>query len=386
MASPTHRSPALSGGRVLIAELDSQAQARAFPPATDHGRFEGGVRDAIEALTEKLRVGVAVAETVLVTDAMVLDGRYFLTLGPDGLLRELGASTAHLPMVVTGIDESLAAALSRRRSTQDHRWAIADGLPSGRWLPPVHVERSWAAWIHAADSGIVRYERQGPADAPFRFGDVGELSAPGLAMVEALRAERRRSDVEHLLDSTSGLTRADLRALRDWWGDAYLRLIAENAKASWISFAGSRASGLEERAGSVTMRLPHALVTWARTCTPAEFAGGRRATTALRRNLQTGPSGLRLRGLAYVAAADVTRPSRTRVVLEGLARIAVALCLIFIALPFVPFLAADGPFAWAVFAVVAVGTFPLAAFMAVFSVLRPERTAVLIVHPVGSEQ
>ena len=138
---------AVPGGRLLIAEFDSQAQAHVFAAAPDP-------RAAISELTQRLRVGTIVASRVVLTDAMVLDGSYFLTLGPEGVIRELGASVAELPLLVVGRARSLTEALEHRRSRPDHLWASAGLVASREWDPPENVLRSWERWTDAAASGV----------------------------------------------------------------------------------------------------------------------------------------------------------------------------------------------------------------------------------------
>lgn len=379
MAGTVTAHRALGAGRVFIAELDSQAQAAAFRDVD--GVRLADPRPAILMLTERLRVGATIAGTVLVTDAMVLDGEYFLTLGPGGVLRELGMSTADLPLEITGLDASFADALERRRTTGDHAWAVADGAVSDDWTPSVHIEQAWRDWVAAAEMGLIRYTRQPSAVAEMRFGTEPVIDAASAAQLERLRIEKYRSAAHRILDELESTSPGDAAATRKWWSDAYLRMIAENAAASWLSFGGSVAAPLEEREGSVTLRVPLRLATWAQRATPAEFAAGRAAAGDLREKLQSGPSGLQLRALTFIATAEMERPSRARIVAEAVARIIVAAMLVVIALPFVPLFAADGPLAWCVFAIIVVGTFPFAAFAAVFRVFVPERTAVLVVHP-----
>lgn len=266
-----------SGGRLLIAEFDSPAQARSFDdrdPAV-----------ALRELTQRLRVGMIVAESVVVTDAMVLDGAYFLALGPSGVLRDLGLSTVQLPLLITGRAISLAQALEDRRADPEHLWASAGFVPSRRWHPPESVIRVWDEWIDAEERGLLRYEQQEISSSTvMRFGDLPTLSASGKACAARLRRTVKRSVAENML-RLSVLTHEERAVLRDWWSDAYMRLIAENARADWLSFRGSHASRPEERQGAVMLALPERLKTWAEMATPAAVAEARGCTTALRKRL-----------------------------------------------------------------------------------------------------
>ncbi len=361
-----------SGGRLLIAEFDSPAQARSFDdrdPAV-----------ALRELTQRLRVGMIVAESVVVTDAMVLDGAYFLALGPSGVLRDLGLSTVQLPLLITGRAISLAQALEDRRADPEHLWASAGFVPSRRWYPPESVLRVWDEWIDAEERGLLRYEQQEISSSTvMRFGDLPTLSVSGTAFAARLRRTAKRSVAENML-RLSVLTHEERAVLRDWWSDAYMRLIAENARADWLSFRGSHASRPEERQGAVMLALPERLKTWAEMATPAAVAEARGCTTALRKRLVEHPRQSSVRSLAYVAMAQAPRPRRRNVVIASSVRVLVAAILIVFALPFLPWLASDGPFAWIVFAIVAATTIPYGAMRDIALLMVREPHAVLVLH------
>ncbi|EXJ51335.1 hypothetical protein [Microbacterium sp. MRS-1] len=195
-----------SGGRLLIAEFDSPAQARSFDdrdPAV-----------ALRELTQRLRVGMIVAESVVVTDAMVLDGSYFLALGPSGVLRDLGLSTVQLPLLITGRAISLAQALEDRRADPEHLWASAGFVPSRRWYPPESVLRVWDEWIDAEERGLLRYEQQEISSSTvMRFGDLPTLSASGTAFAARLRRTAKRSVAENMLRLSTALENWTVAAL-----------------------------------------------------------------------------------------------------------------------------------------------------------------------------
>ncbi|WP_460800576.1 hypothetical protein [Microbacterium sp. GXF6406] len=180
-----------SARRILIAELDSPAQAQRFS--------EKGARAAITELTGMLRVGVLVSGSILVTDAMLLDGEYFMTLGPEGVLNELGATRAAFPLTITGPDADLRAGLDRRRRNPDFRWSMAaarDGQVSREIL------RRWDAWIDLVESGTVRYEQQLSVDASLRTGEPPVASEQERLLIEHARLgeERYRSEAWRKID------------------------------------------------------------------------------------------------------------------------------------------------------------------------------------------
>lgn len=165
MASTAIRRSPITVHRVLIAEMDSIAQ-RARYDAKDH-------HAATTELSGMLRIGRLVSEHILLTDVMVLDGCYFMRLGPEGVIRELGATEAQFPLTITGHYPSLGEGLSARLSDADFSWSL-DNVHRGREVP-ASVTNTWQQWLDYVERGIVRYEQQTgqfalPAGANYPLG------------------------------------------------------------------------------------------------------------------------------------------------------------------------------------------------------------------------
>ena len=73
-------------------------------------------------------------------------------------------------------------------------------------------------------------------------------------------------------------------------------------------------------------------------------------------------------------------PSRTRIIRESAAKLAVALLLIVLGLPIWKFDALDNPWTWVAFAGLAIGTLPFGALRDLVGATRRDATAQLVIH------
>lgn len=355
---------------VLIAEFDSIAQARAMRPTSDRT-----VAQSIARLSEQLRVGLMLSERLVVTDAMLLDGKYFQALGPMGVLAELGMSASKFPIVITGVNNTLRGGLEFHLANTEFRWSSGSEWPHGQPTPA--VRRVWEEWIQAVESGMVTYISQDGGAPEIVLPDAPALIATS-DTVSHLRTIIRRSDALTYVESQTQLSAAERSAAWEWWNDAYLSALATKVGADWLDF--SVATEVSD-GNHHLMAIPTSLIEWSGQSSPANFALGFDATTKQREKLHKDPKARVLRGLSFVATSERTRMPRWRVLAEAGVRVTVALVLILIALPFVPIFDADGPLAWWIFAVVALTTFPFADVLTLLQTLRSEPHAYVLVRP-----
>lgn len=361
--------------RVLIAELDSPAQSDRFA--------QRGARTALTELTGMLRIGVLVSSRILVTDAMLLDGAYFVALGPEGVLRELGAAQGRYPLTITGVHASLREGLESRLADPAFRWSLTGVGGAGSVAPD--VRRSWDDWLRVVESGVVQYEQQTGGKAPLRTGPPPVRTPESLMAVagSGLAELRHRSSAWRVIDGLS-LDAQEREDVRRWWNDAYSRMIAENAAADWVSFDAETLSALTARRQDVELPLSSALVEWARESTPATIAVAWDASHAQRRRLHARPTWARVRDLAFATTRVVSAPSRISVLLASVAKLAVALVVVALALPGLQIGSIDSPWTWIGFAGAIATTVPFDALWALRELLVRDPRARLVLHRGGA--
>lgn len=353
--------------RILIAELDSPAQ---------RARFDSrGSRQAIVELTGMLRAAMLISRTVLVTDAMLLDGSYFVTLGPEGVLREMGANLTGYPLVVTGKFDSLREGLRSRLDNPGFHWSVK-GIEFGQPVPE-NVRRSWQRWLSYIDDGIIDYEVQSDMEKKLDLSEtpLGLILDP--VLIRDLRAEPRRSLAWKRIDRAA-LSSLDRERAKSWWNGGYLRLIAKNAEADWVSFeAGStRDFPLQDH----QIQLPKRLLEWTRESTPATIAFAWDSTSAQRDRLHGDPGWAQLRDLAY-AVTQVTRTaSRRRALLDAISKTGIALLVIALALPSWEQTALENPLTWVVFAGGVLATIPFGALKSLQELSKRDEATALLIH------
>ncbi|MCK8477091.1 hypothetical protein [Microbacterium aurugineum] len=359
-----------AASRVLIAELDSPAQARLF---------ESGAREAIAELTGMLRIGMLVSTEILVTDAMLLDGAYFAALGPDGVMRELGASPARYPLTITGVHPTLRDGLQARLQNEDFRWS----LPALRGAVdvPEDVRRVWDEWLRLVETGIIRYEQQTVGGAPLRLARMPAVSPDERLLVEEARLDeiRHRSRAWLEIDRLP-LSEPSREIVRRWWSDAYLRMIAENAGADWVTFGAETAGPLVLGEHDVEVPLSTALVAWARESTAATVALAWDASGRQRRSLRARPSWSGMRALAFAATQVAAVPSRQSVLRTSIAKLLIALFVVALAVPGFGIGSVDNVWTWAAFVGVIATTVPFESLGALRGLLARDPRVRFVVH------
>lgn len=366
MASTAIRRSSHTAHRVLIAEMDSIAQ-RARYDAKDH-------HVATTELSGMLRIGRLVSEHILLTDVMVLDGCYFMRLGPEGVIRELGATEAQFPLTITGHYPSLGEGLSARLANADFAWSL-DNVHRGREVP-TSVTNTWQQWLDYVERGIVRYEQQ-----------TGQFALPAGAAypLEHEGAEALQAALEQTLGRGAAFTtingalegEPERERIRDWWNVRYLDGISRVTGADWLSFEPadepSRRMGENEQ-----IRLPERLRTWAESNGSATISLAWDHTVKQRAALHRKPSQTALRALTFSAMQVSQAPTRTGVLTDATLKIFIALAVItaeIIGLQItdaLPFLSASA------LTILVLSTFPFGSLSTLLSNLKPDRHSLLL--------
>lgn len=357
--------------RILISELDSPAQAARFAAHGTHA--------ALAEFTGMLRVGMLVSSTVLVTDAMLLDGEFFITIGPDGLLRELGTTPARFPLVVTGTAATLRDGLRNRIENPAFQWSLP-GV-DGESGAAASVRHAWDQWLRYEETGVLRYERQTSASAPIRLGGYPDIPSDVVERIRSigLDQERYRSQAWAMIDQLD-LTGEHRDAVRAWWTDAYLRMIAENAEADWVSFDTDTALPLALRPRDVSLPLSLSLLDWARESTAATIGVAWDASGRQRQRLHEKPTWPRMRDLAFAVTRVASAESRRGVLFGSAAKVAIALVVVGLALPGLEIGSIDSPWTWIAFVGAIATTIPFDALLALLGLLQRDPRARLVLH------
>ncbi len=329
-----------------------------------------------------LRVGRLISGTLLVTDAMVLDGQYFMTLGPEGLLRALGANDGRFPLVITGPAATLRDGLEWRLRRQDFRWSL-DGMEPGV-EPPGRYVRMWEEWLRYVESGLIVYEPQDRHD-PFELQlapaapDFGDGTG---ALIFALERVKTRSEAFALIE-TSILEPDAQREMKRWWNDRYLLALAQHLGADWLSF-GATSSETGVAVGR-SLRMPRDLVTWCKETSSAGMAlawdaSGRQRDALRRAGQSTRRTEGEIRGLGYQATRVVSAPSRRGTIWDSVLRILLGIVAILLAVPAFEIAAFDSFFAWLLLGGVILTTVPWDSIWALVELFRPSPTARLVLY------
>lgn len=341
----------------------------------------GDFVSAERELTGMIRTAILLSETLLVTDSMLLDGAYFLSVGPEGLAHRLGLAGQPLPIVVLTSHPTLRESLAAKRSDPTFTWQVeADGLARAE----LGREETWLAWVLASESGlftIERYtERDGAAKNQFDLvlpaepdGVAQPTPAAALATLAREQGWRKRSEFmnAHRL-AVSLADPADLPGLdrtHRWWNDAYRDALATQNDADWIRFDDapgddeiSLAPGRRER-----LRLSGSIVTEMTEAPAAVFATLLFTLRDQRQTFRARPSQRALRSLAYGVSSTPVSPSRFEVIRGSLLRFGFALMAFVVGTPLVPSRVGTIDTVWIGLAVLAVATIPWSELLTVYT-------------------
>lgn len=355
-------------GEVLIADLDSPAQLERFRNQVSSG-------SAIAELTGMVRVARLISSRILVTDAMLLDGTYFMSLGPEGVLQELGANRSDFPFVVTGTASTLRESLDSRLNNPNFTWSLPE--MGNNQEPSQLLIARWNEWIRLVESGVIEYRVQVPT-AEMKFARPPLTESSSQRIIEDLRDISRRSEAWAAIDESS-LNDGEKQAVRSWWNSAYLQLIASNAGADWISFSAN-ADQVANRSSN-TLRVPKRLVSWARDSAPATVAIAWDTTANLRSTFERKPTWSSLRNLAFALTQTTQSSSRRMVIAESIVKIIVTGFVVLFALPDFEETAFYASFVWAIFGFVALTSLPYRAIKNLVVLMIPDPATLIVTFP-----
>ncbi len=368
--------------RIFVAELDSVATRRLY---SDHQLADVEVE---ARLVGALRLAHLVGGEILVTDAMLLDSRFFTELEPGELATLLGASPQRLPLTVLHREPTLAEALEAKVARgPGFRWQLAGPTPAEDWIGP-DLRAAWARWVRASERGQIGSEPlltwpDGTAKPAFRV-DLDLSSTSEAAEVDELIASTSRGDRSAVFDAydrglasaTDPAVREELRRLRSAYNTAYFDAMARQHRAEWVTFTDTGQAGAQAP-GREMMRVSGHLLETATTAPPPVFAQIVHATTAEREAFFDGRRRRHLLALAFRADAATSVASLWQEV-RGVARsIVFALLAVLIAVPGLGDQA--GWLAWSVFAVSVLLAVPWDAPAVIRNVLPSRLDAMLSV-------
>jgi hypothetical protein len=237
--------------RVMVREFDSVEQARL--------RRSLGREESNRQLLAVLRLACLLEESVLLTNAQLLDGVFFLDLGPAELARLLDCEGRALPFVV-GLEagmHDLAGALEQMRGRgEEFRWSSHTTLASA---DPLDLDRCLKAWLQYADQGLLRttaYSRNA-GDVALALEAVGAPAVLPRTVRQALEPAggtpavaswSRSTYVKHVEAGIAdgSLTASEATIAYEWWNEAYSRALASSNDAIWITCT-AQASASEEQ-------------------------------------------------------------------------------------------------------------------------------------------
>lgn len=382
--------------RLLLLELDSVRQAERLGPSLCRHQGAEPLADAVRDLVGMIRTSLMIADQLLVTDSMILDGAFFALVPPSHLAEALGCSLHELPLTVLSSSATLRGALSDKRDNPEFAWQLS-GL-----LPPEHLERHWAAWsdptlpfrvesygshgspLHP-DGFVSRTPPSSLTDGVPVVSDFTQLAVktPSRSAVETLCAEAKTAHPE---DSDL------LEGVRRWWESAYLIRIAESNRADWLTF-DSRSPAEDDAANGSTdgdetharqqksLRVDGALRTTLSLVPPSLYAIMRFKVQPERTALRHRPSRYRFRNLTYALTHLVEKKSRPVEVGAAAGRGLLALIAIMAAVPNLSGTIFGIDIAWVAFSVAAVATIPFGDVRTFVDTMRRRPDAELFIQP-----
>lgn len=347
-------------------------------------------RLATEEITGMLRVGRLISGNIYVTDAMVLDGMYFMSLGPAGVLRALGANDGRFPLIITGYAKTMRAGLEWRLANPNFLWSL-EKMEAGVAPPPAY-QTVWNEWLRYVESGLIEYRQQDDSDFPMDLLD--ESPPRGLDVLEGgvdVREVKVRSDAFTIIDE-SNLSDEDKDVMKAWWSEHYLLALAQKAGADWLSF-GAGGTGVEggEAKGHATamvgsgLRLPLSFLTWAQRCSSASMGIAWDTTSKKRAVVREASGGRRkteraLRDLAYQSMVVVSAPSRLTVLVGSLMRVLFSFVAVVLAVPALQIFSFESILAWVLFAGVILTTVEWDAIFTLMGLFKPAPNARLVLY------
>lgn len=361
--------------RVLIAELDSPIQRERYATGTS-------VANTSQEFVGMLRTAMLLAEEIVVTDSMLLDGEFFARTDPSELAALLGASPLQLPFAVLTRGKTLRDSLRDKLANESFVWQLRSSH-----LTREAIETHWDAWCAASETGAVRIEViTDSSTGLFIRGNIPDRfrTFPAAAVELAQRCLRltRRSEVLNAVSefrTAHPTLSAAADAIEQWWNRAYLDELARRNSADWMRFTPPTQTSVRRHSASGTIfHVAGSLRTRMESLTPASFGVTMTATEPYRRVFQDRPNRWRLRNLVFSAMHAIIAPNRATVLRNSVVKAVFAAVAIVFGLPNFHLDAPLGlDFAWFAFAIAALTTIPYADLVALVQLTRTRGAAEL---------
>lgn len=375
--------------RIMVAELDSIAQ-------WDLVSSYQAPSQAVTEMSGMLRAALVLGGRVLVTDSMLLDGWYFLSLGPQGVAQQLGLAPTALPFAVIGVGDSLGDSLELKRHDQDFIWQSLTRT-TALWTEE-DLDSRWREWVEAAGRGDFGYERVGqqPVGTPvFRVQIPAEhraglhpASEDFLRRIESLAGRsaffrlvhRERQQLLAETDAVAASQRTEeLALLERHWHVEYSRHLARRNQANWVQFRAHSASDAAKAApDAVSLRMPAAFVRLMQECTAGAFATIYSALGETQKKLLRKPSNGALQNLAFACSGLLEVPHRRRKISSAVARAIIAVAAIAAAVPGQQTEFFGVGTAWLTFGAAALATVPWSDVPTFFSLIKVEERTEIV--------
>ena len=364
-----------SARRILVAELDSLEQASTYlqPRLLDAcaGPRLLTIAEAETEIIGAIRLAHLLGDEVLLTDSMLLDSRFFTTVGPRELASRLGLATTDLPITVMCHPEPSIAAAIRYKVARGRafEWQLKNWFPDGAEWPPPEVATAWQTWIDAATRGDIRLEsllgEPRGAKPPLRIDNARrEWSHPAAAaFAEFANGRTHRSEVAQKFKRLASKCRSadERKSLETAWGEwnhAYLDGMARQHGADWVRFRSAAGEAEPETGGRTIVRLSGGLLEQAPAMPPSVFGGLLYAARAERMRFLEKRTPWRLHALAYQVDNAMTGTSWGTAAAGLAARVLLTIAALLLASPLVESEARSLRAAWLLFAVLVVVTLP----------------------------
>lgn len=374
--------------RVLLLELDSVRQAKRLGPLMAPGEAKE-LKDALAGMVGMIRTALMVADELIVTDSMILDGLVFLHMPPTQLAESLGCPVHQLPITVVAEQPTLQASLASKQAKSGFQWQLREALTRAKNADRADelIRQHWDAWTDPhLPLHVKEYGTSGATPPPGQFITQQpdpqwhrELSETAQWFLERLMKQKRRSDAEHEFRIACERYPAqvtDLRQVREWWESAYLIRIAEKNEADWMRFS----LGSVAPAGSTPpsqspdgqthhrhrVRIQGALEVFLRQLPPTAYAVIRHQVTAERTRLRRRPSDHRMKDLSYAVEHVFESRHRSSVIWSSVGRLGLAVLAAIAAFPNISGELFGFDLVWVAFGAAAISTVPYGDFPTLF--------------------
>lgn len=303
----------------MVYELDSVVQSSRWEAAESDAEFE-------QEVLGHIRASLLLSGHLLITHAMVLDGAFFIRFPPRRIAAALGMAEMPLPITVVSPYASLQDALMTMLSDPQFAWQLQATEPGSEW-PYDHVRSAWDQWLEAERTGYIQFVKPALA-VPRAEGFVSDepaasftnaLTHIGQDFLNFARQQGGRTRVwreflrlRHVNQDSEHIESVELAW--EWWNFHYLREIARQNAATWITFTkGTRYSGTEDAEPGTQLHIPEVLLDDASSYPPPRFGLAYHRSQDSRETFLVDPTPARLRTLSYSATAEATPATPTHV-------------------------------------------------------------------------